>query len=124
MGVIYHANYVKWLELGREQLVQDAGYNYLDMERQGYYAPVYNVNITYKHPLHLGDRAFVRTWVEENRSAHTVYGFEIVNGKGQVCAQGTTTHAVVKKAEGGFKPVSFKKAFPEWYQKYEEIKRQ
>lgn len=123
MGVIYHGNYIKWLELGRTQLVEDAGFSYLGMESQGYYAPVYNLEITYKKPIKLGDRAFVKTWVEENLPARTVYGFQVTNGADEVCAEGTTTHIVVKKENGAFRPVQFKKAFPEWYQKYEEIKR-
>ncbi|MFB9861229.1 acyl-CoA thioesterase [Salinicoccus siamensis] len=123
MGVIYHANYVKWLELGRMQLVEDIGFDYTAMEREGFYAPVYNVDITYKKALKYGDRAFVRTWVEENTGMRTKYGFEIIDDSGNICAEGTTTHLVVKKISGEFKPVAFKKAFPEWFRKYEEIKK-
>lgn len=122
MGVIYHGNYVKWLELGRAQLVEDAGFSYLEMERQGYYAPVYTWRSP-KKPVRLGDRAVVKTWVEENHGLRTVYGFQITNGEDEVCAEGTTTHIVVKKENGSFGPIQFKKAFPEWWQKYEEIKR-
>ncbi|WP_134703635.1 thioesterase family protein [Ammoniphilus sp. YIM 78166] len=124
MGVIYHGNYVKWLELGRTQLIEDVGYDYLDMERAGYYAPVYNLEITYKKSIRYGERAFVQAWVEENQGLRTVYGFQIVNGDEEVCAEGSTTHILVKKDGDQFKPVSFKKAFPEWFQKYEEIKKQ
>ncbi|HEY8346979.1 MAG TPA: thioesterase family protein [Symbiobacteriaceae bacterium] len=124
MGVVYHGSYIRWLELGRDQLVKDAGFSYLEMEKQGYHAPVYHLEITYKKPLRLGDRAFVKTWVEENHGVRTVYGFQIVNGEGEVCAEGSTTHIVVRREKDGtFRPVSFKKAFPEWFQKYEEIKR-
>ncbi|MBB2479931.1 acyl-CoA thioesterase [Bacillus sp. APMAM] len=123
MGVIYHANYIKWLELGRTKLIEDIGYDYMDMEKAGYYAPVYNLEITYEKPVKLGDRVFVKTWVEVNQGLRTVYGFQIVNGEGEVCAKGTTTHIVVKKENDKFKPVQFKKAFPDWFQKYEEIKR-
>jgi len=123
MGVIYHANYIKWLELGRTKLIEDIGYDYMDMEKAGYYAPVYNLEITYEKPVKLGDRVFVKTWVDVNQGLRTVYGFQIVNGEEEVCAKGTTTHIVVKKENGKFKPVQFKKAFPEWFQKYEEIKR-
>jgi acyl-CoA thioester hydrolase len=38
MGVIYHANYLKWFEIGRTQLIADLGYSYLDMEKLGYSA--------------------------------------------------------------------------------------
>ncbi|AQS58245.1 acyl-CoA thioesterase [Desulforamulus ferrireducens] len=121
MGVIYHANYLKWFELGRTQLIIDVGYDYLEMERQGYYAPVYNIEITYKRAIRYGERAVVRTWVEKNDGLRTVYGYQIVNGEGEICVEGTSTHIIVRKED--FRPVQFKKVFPAWFQKYEEIKR-
>lgn len=122
MGVIYHGSYIKWLELGRMQLIEDVGYDYVAMERSGYYAPVYNVDITYKKALRYGDRAFVRTWVAENTGMKTTYGFQIINGDRNTCTKGTTTHIVVRKVNDEFKPVAFKKVFPEWFEKYEKIK--
>ncbi|NLI90949.1 MAG: acyl-CoA thioesterase [Peptococcaceae bacterium] len=121
MGVIYHANYLKWFELGRTQLIEDLGYNYLHMENAGYYAPVYKGEITYKKAVRYGERAFVKTWIEENQGLKTIYGYQIINGEGITCAEGTTTHIIVRKDT--FKPVSFKKVFPEWFQKYEEVKK-
>nr|WP_245696600.1 thioesterase family protein [Salinicoccus qingdaonensis] len=122
MGVIYHGNYPKWFEMGRMQLITDIGYDYLAMEREGYYAPVYNLDITYVKALKYGDRAIVRTWVKKNTGMRTDYGVEIVNGDGELCTYGTTTHVVVKKVDGEFKPVPFKRVFPEWFQIYEKIK--
>jgi len=121
MGVVYHANYFKWFELGRTQLIEDLGFSYLDMEKQGYLAPVYQVEATYKRPVRYGERVFVKAWVEENRGFKTVYGYEIVDGQDVVYATGQTTHIVVRK--DNFKPVQFKKVFPQWFQAYEEIKR-
>jgi acyl-CoA thioester hydrolase len=121
MGVIYHANYLKYFELGRTGFIEDLGYKYIDMENQGYYAPVYDIQITYKKPLRYGDRGFVKTWVEKNDGIKSVYGYQIVNGEDDICAEGTSTHIIVKKES--FRPTSFKRAFPEWYLKYEEIKK-
>lgn len=121
MGVIYHANYLKWFELGRTQLIEDLGYHYLDMEKAGYYAPVYKVEITYKKAVRYGDKVLVKTWVEENQGLKTVYGYQIVNDLQEVCAAGSTTHIIVRKSD--FKPVQFKKVFPEWFRKYEQIKK-
>ncbi len=121
MGVIYHANYLKWFEIGRTQLIEDIGYSYFEMEKAGYCAPVYKVEATYKKSVRYGDKVFVKTWVEENQGLKTVYGYQIVNNDGDVCAKGTTTHIVVKK--DNFKPVQFKKFFPEWFNKYEDIKK-
>lgn len=121
MGVIYHANYLKWFEIGRIQLIEDVGYSYLNMERAGYYAPVYHIEVKYRKAVRYGDQIRVKTWVEENQPLRTVYGYHIVNAEGEICAEGTSTHVVVRKED--FKPVSFKKNFPEWFQKYEEIKK-
>ncbi|MDF2857230.1 MAG: hypothetical protein K0Q87_3081 [Neobacillus sp.] len=121
MGVIYHANYLKFFELGRTGLIADIGYNYLEMESAGYYAPVYDIQITYKKPLRYGDKAYVKTWVEKNDGIKTVYGYSVVNGEDEVCAEGNSTHIIVKR--DNFRPTSFKKAFPEWFLKYEEIKK-
>ncbi|WP_062047224.1 thioesterase family protein [Bacillus sp. JCM 19034] len=121
MGVIYHANYLKYFELGRSSLIEEIGYSYVEMENSGYFAPVYDVQATYKKPVRYGDRAFVHTWIDMNDGIKTIYGYEIVNGDGDVCVEGKTTHIVVKKDT--FRPVAFKKAFPKWYQKYEEIKK-
>jgi acyl-CoA thioester hydrolase len=121
MGVIYHANYLKYFELGRTGLIEDLGYSYLEMENLGYFSPVYDIQITYKKPLRYGDKGFVKTWVEKNDGIKSVYGYSIVNGEDEVCAQGSSTHIIVKK--DSFRPTSFKKAFPEWFLKYEEIKK-
>lgn len=121
MGVIYHANYLKWFELGRTQLIEDLGFSYLEMEKQGYYAPVYEANIKYKRAVKYGDKVFVKTWVDYNDGLKTIYGYEIVNDKDEVCAEGTTTHVIVRK--DNFRPIRFNKAFPQWFQKYEEIKK-
>ena len=121
MGVIYHANYLKYFELGRAGLMEDVGYSYVEMEGSGYFAPVYDVQATYKKPIRYGDRAFVRTSIEKNDGVKTVYGYSIVNDHDEICVEGTTTHIIVKKEN--FKPTAFKKVFPEWFATYEEIKK-
>lgn len=49
MGVIYHANYLKYFELGRSGLIEDLGYSYVDMENAGYFAPVYDIKLPIKN---------------------------------------------------------------------------
>ena len=40
MGVVYYANYFVWFEVGRTDLLRDAGWSYREMESQGYALPV------------------------------------------------------------------------------------
>lgn len=119
MGVVYHANYVVWLELGRTQLIHDLGFSVMDIENAGFVSPVMNVNINYKASLRYGEPAKVKTWVKSQDKLRTVYGYEILHEDGTVAANATSEHILVKKEN--FRPVPFKKVDEAWYEKYLEI---
>lgn len=119
MGVVYHANYVIWLELGRTQLIKDLGFSFTKIEEDGFVSPVMNVNISYKASLRYGEPAFIRTWVKSQDKLRTVYSYEITHADGTVAAVATTEHIVVKKEN--FRPVPFKKVDEVWYNRYLEI---
>ncbi|MDN3451712.1 thioesterase family protein [Planococcus sp. APC 3906] len=121
MGVVYHANYIIWLEIGRTKLIEDLGFTYAGMESEGYLSPVTDVSIQYKAPMRYGQKALVRTWVEEHGRLRTKYGYEILHEDGTLAAKAVSEHVVVKKET--FRPVSIQKTFPEWHEKYEEVKR-
>ncbi len=48
MGIVYHANYLIWLEIGRAHFIQQLGFQYTDMEKQGIVSPVIDLQISYK----------------------------------------------------------------------------
>lgn len=121
MGVVYHANYLIWLELGRTKLIEDIGFTYAEMESQGYLAPVTELSIQYKAPLRYGDKATVKTWVEDHGRVRTIYGYEVLDENGTLAAKATSEHVVVKKDT--FRPVSLKNIYPALHEKYEEIKK-
>ena len=122
MGVVYHANYIIWLEIGRTKLIEDLGFTYAGMEKDGYLSPVIDISIQYRAALRYGQKAFVRTWVEDHGRLRTKYGYEIVHEDGAIAATAISEHVVVKKDT--FRPVSIKKIYPEWHEKYEKIKKQ
>lgn len=119
MGVVYHANYVIWLEIGRTQLIRDLGFSITAFEEAGYVSPVMNVNISYKASLRYGKPAKVKTWVKSQDKLRTVYGYEVLHEDGTVAATATTEHIIVKKEN--FRPVPFKRVDEVWYNKYLEI---
>lgn len=119
MGVVYHANYVIWLEMGRTQLIKDLGFSVTELEDAGYVSPVMNVNISYKAALRYGKPAKIRTWVKTQDRLRTVYGYEIFHEDGTIAATATTEHIVVKK--DSFRPISMMKIDPVWYERYLEI---
>ncbi len=121
MGVVYHANYLVWLEIGRTQLIKDLGFTYAGLEAEGYLSPVTDLSIQYKAAMKYGQNAWVRTWVESHGRIRTLYGYEILHEDGTIAATAKTEHVVVKKEN--FRPVSLKKIAPEWDAKYKEIQR-
>ncbi|MFC7392786.1 acyl-CoA thioesterase [Scopulibacillus cellulosilyticus] len=116
MGVVYHANYLVWLEVGRTQLVEELGFRYASMEEQGVLSPVVDAHLSYQKPAKYGEQVIVKTWVEAYDGIRVTYGYEVVNSQGECCVKANTQHVCVKKES--FRPIILKKHFPEWDQAY------
>lgn len=122
MGVVYHANYLIWCEIGRTRLIEDMGFNYAALEELGVLAPVTKVNMNYHFPARYGEEITVQTWIEKYNGVRLTYGYEILNGEGKKCLTGTSEHVSVKKDT--FRPISLRKHFPDWHEAYEKHKKQ
>lgn len=75
----------------------------------------------YKKPLHYGETAVVHTWIEDYNGFKTVYGYHIYNPAGELSIKATSSHICVDKES--FKPIQFRKAFPDWHTAYEKAKK-
>ncbi|GMB08315.1 acyl-CoA thioester hydrolase [Thermolongibacillus altinsuensis] len=121
MGVVYHANYLVWMEIGRAHLIRQLGFNYADMEKQGIVSPVVDLQISYKKPLRYGETATIKTWIESYDGIRVVYGYEILTPTGEIAATATSKHVCVTKET--FQPVLIRKYFPDWHEAYERAKK-
>ena len=59
MGLVYHANYLKFLERARTEYIAAAGTSVMHWADRGVMFPVYNINITFRAAARLGDRLVV-----------------------------------------------------------------
>ncbi|WP_017185724.1 acyl-CoA thioesterase [Alkalibacillus haloalkaliphilus] len=118
MGVVYHANYFVWFEIGRTHLIEDLGFRYADMEEEGIVSPVVDIEAKYKRPLRYGQVATVKTYIKEYDGFRVVYGYEVYTDDRTLAVTGSSSHVCVKKSN--FRPVSIKKHFPDWHQAYEQ----
>lgn len=121
MGVVYHANYFVWMEIGRTKLIEDIGFKYAQMEEDGILAPVTQIEAKYRKPLRYGEKAIVRTWIEIYTGVRVTYGYEILTEEREVAVTGWSEHVCVEK--NSFRPVSMKKRFPDWHEAYEKAKK-
>ena len=62
MGVVYHANYLVWFEVGRVEFIRALGLDYREMEREhGVGIAVVEANCRYRAPARYDDLLTVRT---------------------------------------------------------------
>ncbi len=96
MGVVYHANYLIWFEIGRTEFCRARGFSYRDMEENGdAFLVVAESYCRYKAPARYDDELIVRTHITEQRRRSLRFGYEIVRVDDDVIiAEGETGHVV------------------------------
>lgn len=77
MGIVWHGNYVKYIEEGRESFGKKYGISYLDIYENNVMAPVVNMNIDFKKQVKYGDMLIVETEFVNNRAAKIIFNFKI-----------------------------------------------
>ncbi len=97
MGVVYYANYVVWMEVGRVEYCKSVGFNYRDMEQNdGVLLAVVEVNCRFLSPARFDDEVIVKTWVEEATTRMIRFGYEMrLADGGRVLAKAETRHMFV-----------------------------
>jgi len=96
MGIVYHANYLPWLEIGRTSLLKELGFPYKELEAQGLLLPVVEVSVSFRKPAKYDDTVTVITALKERPLVRIVLDYEIRRGEERL-ATATTTHAFVNR---------------------------
>ncbi len=65
MDIVWHGNYVKYLEVARCALLDSIGYNYPQMKQSGYSWPVIEMNLRYIGPAVFGQKLRLRAELVE-----------------------------------------------------------
>ncbi|WP_027865395.1 acyl-CoA thioesterase [Massilia alkalitolerans] len=65
MQIVWHGNYVKYLEVARCALLDKIGYNYEEMRDSGYMWPIIEMNLRYAGPAAFGQRLLLRAEIVE-----------------------------------------------------------
>jgi acyl-CoA thioester hydrolase len=92
MGIVYHAHYIVWFEIGRTDYCRAAGMPYRAMEDSGLFILVTGVDCKYRRPARYDDALGVRTRVTDLHSRGLGFGYEIMDEKERLLAEGSTRH--------------------------------
>lgn len=97
MGVVYHANYLIWFEVGRVELMRKQGLTYKAMETEEQAGiAVVEATVRYKAPARYDDELIVETRIVMMRSSLIRFAYRVVRPEdGALLCEGETTHVVV-----------------------------
>ncbi|MGF1572110.1 MAG: acyl-CoA thioesterase [Sumerlaeia bacterium] len=93
MGIVYHPNYLKYLEIGRIEYLRDCGYSYANLEKNGIRIPVIRVEIDYKAPARFDELIDIQTTMESVSRIRVVFNYTIFNQNTELIARAKTQHA-------------------------------
>lgn len=103
MGIVYHANYLSYFELGRVEWLRNKGLDYARLEDSGVLLPVVNVSVSYKAPARYDQLLSVETELVKIGGASLVFQNKIYDENNRLLVEGAIT--LVATDSSSFKPI-------------------
>jgi len=98
LRIVWHGNYVKYFEDGREAFGTKYGISYLNVMDSGYVTPVVKMSMEFKKPLKYGDKAIVETRFVNTEAAKIVLDYTIyMESNNEVVATGNSVQVFLDK---------------------------
>lgn len=79
MGVVWHGNYLKFMEDGREDFGRKFGFGYMDFFNAGFLIPLVNVECNYKKPMTHNETGIIVTRFVNSEAAKIIFEYLIYN---------------------------------------------
>lgn len=99
MGFAYYANYLRWFEIGRAEMLRSMGTSYREVEESGVLLPVMEAGCRYRSPARYDDLVVIETRVEELRRASVRFAYRILRASDDAeLAAGFTEHCFLDRA--------------------------
>ena len=96
MGMAYHANYLRWFEIGRAELFRSLGLSYKEIEERGYFLPLSEVTCKYVSSARYDDELIVEATLDTSVKGGVKFNYIIYRQSGkEIAARGSTLHAFV-----------------------------
>ncbi|MCB0088564.1 MAG: acyl-CoA thioesterase [Caldilineaceae bacterium] len=96
MGVVHHAAYIVWFEVGRVAWLNAAGMPYKEIAQGGNHFAVTGVNAIYRAASTFGDVLCIQTRLTKLRSRQVSFAYEIRHrDSGELCVTGSSDHICV-----------------------------
>ena len=80
MGIVYHPNYLSYMEMGRTEFMRDLGLSYREVEDGGIRLVVADAGARYLKPARYDEQLVVRTRVHEVGRVRLSFRYEVCRG--------------------------------------------
>jgi acyl-CoA thioester hydrolase len=98
LGVVWHGNYIRYFEDGREAFGKQYGLGYMDVYNAGFVVPIVNVNCDYKRFLRYEDKVIIETTYTPTESAKINFTYQLLNAQtGELIVKGSTVQVFVHR---------------------------
>lgn len=116
MGVVYHANYLVWFEVGRVELIRAMGLSYKQIEEAGCMIAVVEATARYRAPARYDDELVVETRLAAARGVVIRFEYRVVRPMdGTLLCEGHTVHVVVdREMKRAWLPQEVAERFTAW----------
>lgn len=106
MGIVYHANYLPWFEVGRTTLLKEIGVPYRQLEEEGFRLPVLEIAAKYLRPAVYDDTVEIVTVIREKPLLRIRLEYEVRRGD-ELLVTGSSVHAFVDTSGRPVRPPSW-----------------
>jgi acyl-CoA thioester hydrolase len=114
MGMAYHANYLRWFEIGRAELFRSLGLTYKEIEEKGFFLPLSEVTCKYVSPARYDDELIIEAVLDSSVKAGVKFNYAIYRQSGEeMVARGSTLHAFINMDGQVVRPPEFFKKLVE-----------
>lgn len=96
MGLLHHANYFLYFEMGRTELLRQRGLTYREIEDSGHLLVIIDIGCKFKRPAYYDDLLTLATSVAKVSHVKIVHHYEL-SRDGVLLAQGHSTLACVDR---------------------------
>lgn len=122
MGIVHHANYIRWFEEARLDYMRQAGLVYSKMENAGILMPVTEVQSKFCAPIRFDETFEVVTRFARFNGVRAWYTYEIRSADtGALAVTGSSCHCFLDAATR--RPINLKKQYPDFYETASAILR-
>ena len=101
-GVVYNANYLRYFEIGRTELMREWICSYSEIEKRGFVLPVTESWSRYKAPARYDDLLIIETTIAELSRIKCKFSYRVCrqqdgDSKPKLLVKGYTVHAAITK---------------------------